>query len=721
MAIVADFAQTFLIDSKAVSDSPYVFLSKLHLYFKSKPEVATSNRTNTGGVSSNPGATVYICETDNVNNIAVPNLNSYVAYGRARVEYDSIITSTTGQDSTVFEFKIPAPIATDKFYAFVVKFDNGDTQFSLWRNKAGETFNEAQSSPVTKGALDGQFFVLTNGDSLAPLIDTDLKFNLIATLFNTNPSTYSIVNKNLEFLTFFKDSLNGKFIGGESVFCNTGYVSAQTVSITANTYTVTGTNTKFLTNFVVGDNIVISSGSKNIIRKISSVVSDIELVLNSAVPVTNGAANYLIAPTARVYDYNKQKGFVVLTGSTANSTFNFSPSSTSNTLVGEQSNASVTIATVENFPVNQYLSEFKILTPPGTTTNTYVNFANSSYITVETDTEIRQFAKTNFNSFIAYVASRTNEVAYPSGLVNGKSVNFTITFDTDNPFLSPVLDEEDLIFHSTSVYSDSYYAGEEIPGNGTTAAKYIGKTVNLANNSIAEDIKVYVTAYRPIDTEVQVYVKFYNDEDSDNLEDKSWTRLINQSPANLYSSIENENDFVELEYGLSSFPMSSYDDSVSGISVPGAYTFYFGSDVNSGKTLFGTQNLNADILKPGDIIRIFNPLFPQQSIISEVEGVFNNDIRITTDIGYFVAGSDQTDYNVSLGVFDTGGLNVERVLYPGMAFKDFLNSGVLTYHNSGLSRISGYTAFKVKIVLASSSSTGYYPIVDDIRAIALSV
>jgi len=723
MTIVADFAQTFLVDSNAVLKSPYVFLSKIDLYFKNKPSAASSSQTSTGGVSVQPGATVYICETENINNIATPKLDTYIKYGRARVEYANINTSTTGQSATTFRFDIPVPISTDKFYAFVIKLDSGDSQFALWRNKAGETYNETQSSPVTKGALDGQFFVLTNGASLTPLTDTDLKFNISSAVFQQTPTLYNAVNRDMEFVTFFKDYSTGRLIGGESVFCNTGYVAAQTVAIVAGNNIVHGVSTVFTTNFTAGDTIVLNTGNTNIIRRIDSISNNTTLSLSSPVPVTNSSANYLIAPTARVINFNKQKGFVILGGSSSNSTYNFAANSTSNTIVGELSGSSVKISSVENFPVNQFLSEFKILAPVDTTTNTYVNFSNSTYATVDSDIEVRQFKKTNVVEYKAYCSSRSNEVSNPAFLNNDKSVNFYLLFDTDNPFLTPVLDEEDMLFHATSVYADANYTDEELPGKGKSAAKYIGRDVSLAKGVVAEDIKVYLTAHRPAGTDLQVYVSFYNDNDGDIKDNKLWTRLKNVSPDNLFSAVDNENDLVELEYDLSYYPLSSYDNTVSGRAVTGTFTINFnGKDSYAARTLIGTSGFINDVVSPGNLVRIYNPLFPDQSVISEVEGVYENRIRITRDINYYVNGNSEQDaINLKLASFASGGLVVEVLDYPGTAFKDYLNSGKLTYHSSELSVVEGYTAFKVKIILVSDSTTGYYPSVSDVRAIALSV
>ena len=91
-------------------------------------------------------------------------------------------------------------------------------------------------------------------------------------------------------------------------------------------------------------------------------------------------------------------------------------------------------------------------------------------------------------------------------------------------------------------------ATEKTPDHGTAKARYISKKVVLADTQDAEDIKVYVAAYKPAGTDIYVFAKFWNGTDPELFDNKQWTLLTTDNT--LVSSKANINDFIEYEYGL---------------------------------------------------------------------------------------------------------------------------------------------------------------------------
>lgn len=708
MSISADFAQTFYIDGEAVKGASYAFVNSVQLFFRNKPTRAGLS-TASGILLPDPGVVVYLCETRIVNGVPTPDLSSYIKYGRARLSYNNILTSTNGMTATTFEFACPVPIETNKSYAIVIRCDGNDSQYSLWRNKAGETYNGIQNPTVTKGALDGQFFLITNGTVPTPLVDTDLKFVLKGQKFDVSQErTYSAVNRNFEFIVIDKSSSSGVFYGGEAVFGNTGYVSAQTVNISATSTRVTGTNTQFTNTFTVGDSIVFNSGNTNSIRKIAAITNNTVLTVSTPPAITNASSNYLVAPVATVYDFNYMKSFCILSGSTANATHNFLANATFDTIVGETTGAYAKVQSIADFPVNYFTPEFKVLTPTNTTSNVSVKLSNSSQVTTATPVTVKLFDQNIFRQFKAYCYSRTTEVtSNTASFTNGKSMNFDIALSSDNEFVSPLIDEEDLIFHTTSVYLNTTLTGEDRP-NGQAASKIISKKINLANNQISEDIKVYLTAYRPPGTDVEVFVRFYNTEDSNTFENTSWTRLLKTSPSDLLSSIDNESDLVELEYSLGSYPLSLQDTTVSGTLL----NTNFAAGLAENRLYGDTTEQIGSFITEGSLIRIYDPIFPENSIIARVLGVNDNVIQINITF-------DPLDSKFS-GLIGSA-LKVEVAGVPTAAFKNYLEDGILSYYNTNGSLFTGYNSFAVKIVLMGDDTTPYFPKVDDIRAIACSV
>ena len=84
-------------------------------------------------------------------------------------------------------------------------------------------------------------------------------------------------------------------------------------------------------------------------------------------------------------------------------------------------------------------------------------------------------------------------------------------------------------------------AGETSPDGGPGLAKYLTKKVVLDAGFDSGDLIVYTTAYRPVDTDIQVYYKILNRNDTQVLDDSSWQlmTMINNSES-LYSQTRDQ-------------------------------------------------------------------------------------------------------------------------------------------------------------------------------------
>ena len=85
------------------------------------------------------------------------------------------------------------------------------------------------------------------------------------------------------------------------------------------------------------------------------------------------------------------------------------------------------------------------------------------------------------------------------------------------------------------------------------ASRYISKNVILAANQDSEDMIVYLTAYRPPNTNFLVYSRIINAADGETTESKRWSRMPEITIPQLYSSTGNIDDQNEIQYG---FPQS---------------------------------------------------------------------------------------------------------------------------------------------------------------------
>ena len=129
-------------------------------------------------------------------------------------------------------------------------------------------------------------------------------------------------------------------------------------------------------------------------------------------------------------------------------------------------------------------------------------------------------------------------------------MRITGTLTSGNDRLSPVID----LGRTRSVTTVHNIINNDNTGEtgnyGNAQARYITKKIVLADGQEAEDLKVYLSAYKPGSTEIDVYARIQNPEDSDEFRDKHYTKLNQLSPANTISSVVNKNNFVELEYGF---------------------------------------------------------------------------------------------------------------------------------------------------------------------------
>jgi hypothetical protein len=87
------------------------------------------------------------------------------------------------------------------------------------------------------------------------------------------------------------------------------------------------------------------------------------------------------------------------------------------------------------------------------------------------------------------------------------------------------------------------------PAGGKMGNKYISKPVQLTTQ--AEDLVVYLSAYRPANTEVYVFCKLLHEEDSETIDNKYWTLMEEVSPKP-YSSKVDLTDIKELQYTIPS-------------------------------------------------------------------------------------------------------------------------------------------------------------------------
>jgi hypothetical protein len=88
--------------------------------------------------------------------------------------------------------------------------------------------------------------------------------------------------------------------------------------------------------------------------------------------------------------------------------------------------------------------------------------------------------------------------------------------------------------------------GETSASGGPAEARYITRSITLNDGFDSGDLRVYLTAYRPKEALIYVYVKMLSVSDPETFEDKGWTLLTQLGNANFVSL--NSTDYRELLY-----------------------------------------------------------------------------------------------------------------------------------------------------------------------------
>ena len=220
-------------------------------------------------------------------------------------------------------------------------------------------------------------------------------------------------------------------------------------------------------------------------------------------------------------------------------------------------------------------------------------------------------------------------------------------------------------------------------------SRYISKSVVLAENQDAEDIKLYLTAYRPANTNFQVYAKFLHNYDPDAFSSKIWSRLSEFATSTaLISSGSNPDDFVELLYDL---PVS---------------TMLFQNNTTCNTTSANISISSTSGISNGNVIYLYNSS-SNNFIARQVSCVANNTTLVLT------ANPSFASTNADVGI-------IPGLEHPAAAFLYANNNNIIRYVSNTDVVYDSYKTFAIKIVPVADS-TALVPRAGDYRALALQV
>ncbi len=300
------------------------------------------------------------------------------------------------------------------------------------------------------------------------------------------------------------------------------------------------------------------------------------------------------------------------------------------------------------------------------------------------------------------IVSRSNQfvIGYANSYVPNTSIIGSALSNTA-VYLLDIYSNND--FTSVSFYANSmtsYYGKYNINNDytnehtnyGNAYSKGISVKYNLKEDTFAEDLIVYLTAFRPANTDFKVYARLHNSTDGEAFDDKDWTLLEQTGGIGLYSNPSNPEDTVELSYGLPLYPNAQY--TLGGV---------VSTQLNSA-TITGAGTTFSSNLAVGDLVRIYQPLFANDDyVVAVVNSITNNtSMTIKTPIS-----------NSSVVAF---GMKVDKIGYPMQVFKYLPNQNVARYYDSSKGEFDTYDTMQLKIVFLSPNEYSI-PKADDVRAV----
>lgn len=674
-----DLGQTFYFDKQSVQGSEAAVVTSVELFFRAKP---IQNKTESG--IAKPGVVVAICQTKEDGSPDLSTLNNLLH--TSRVEYDSINADTTGATSTKFTFQQPVTVTTNRSYAILIKLDGRDRGFRLYANKAGSAaLGSSSLTQVSSGTIDGNAYRITNGFTLTPLIDTDIALKINIAKFTANTQTYSIRNRAYEILKV--SSTSGEFLGGEEIIQERSALTG-TITIDSSSTVLIGSGTNFTSSVVVGDKLVITDGTSGNtdIRVVNAVTNSTHIVLTQPPSFSNNSGSFFKTVTGKLFTYNNLSDELIIQDSTANSTIYLT---TSTVLRGVDSGATATITSIQNANVNAVIPNYAINQPPGTKVSLTLNFANTTGSVSSTrKVDGALGVRTYINQYDGIIASRTNEVTAGTPF---RSFSGELTFTTANPYVSPLVYQSDLDLFIER-YEINNSDTNEYLGKGSAKARYISAQSALANNQLAEDAKVYITAFKPLNTEIKVFVRVMNAEDNESFDIKDWTELTQRESSNLRSNPSNINDMIEYSYDVPFFQ--------TGTRVAGE----FRTQSSNGVIIGTSGSVNTDITI-GDVVRVYSPLISNTHFVDTVVAANTTTLTVAKAVS-----------NASLV---SSGLYVDKITRKNSGYLDIQNGNIFTYYNKSMSKFVGYDVFAVKVILLSSDGINI-PYVNDVRVLAVS-
>ena len=522
-------AQTFNINVSGTSDG--IYCTKLDIYFGKK--------------DSTLPITLQIREV--VNGFPTETI---VPYGIKTLAASAVSTSADASVATTFTFDTPVFLKNNTDYAIIVIPGGNSDQYAVWTAKLGGDDVLRPNTLINKQTYSGVLFSSSNDKTWNPIQDEDLKFTLYRANFTTSTGTVYIENKAQDY--FSVDNLSGTFRVGESVrsesvltFANTDSVPVGTVIQSAAAYNGDAITASGFANGTVRQ-IVSANGAGIVTVKIDALgsfpVSGSLYLPGNSSPIGTTHTFTANSSTGTVSFYYSVDGKLYVDSSTGGFANGF--------VRGQKSGASARVTSVDNLVMNAVVPKIPEIKHAKTSTGWAARTTSTSGV-ISTEWETVELGQdNNFYDAEKKVYSRSNEDGLSAVSGSKKTLVFRGTMTTTDTNVSPIIDtSRSNAIVLGNIINNSYT--NETGNYGDAQVRYISKKVTLADGQDAEDMLVYVDAFKPQGTDLKVYARLIHAEDGDAFSTKDYTLLRQVTAANTYSDGFDGSDIREFEYTFS--------------------------------------------------------------------------------------------------------------------------------------------------------------------------
>lgn len=483
--------QSFIFYSDA--NPKGLFIKSIRLFFNTIPK------------NDNSPITVSILGTQNgyPNGDTLPYATSTLY--PSDVNYSDSPNIDDSKTYTEFEFNVPVYIKPNTMYAIMIK--SNSNEYVLWKASLGEialesTTPKLQNIRISASPYVGSLFESQNAITWTANQNEDLMFDIIGCEFDItkHPTIDFVIPKGIPKRRLVENSFKYSFDLSSAV--EFGYSGIVDTNITLNAFNVTTTDLSF-------DVAPISYTYKATLdstKELDSIATPITpgkygTALSEDISLGDGKGNRLLLP-------NSSNSFILSASMNSEDKY-ISP------IVSE---SGTTLYAVQYTINNLEFTDSNITIIDGGT-----GYSNTSVISVN------RTSNTSGSDTILSMQVDAN------GSITNITTNSVGTGYASTPELI-ILDPN----RGGNANAVLIATGETSSIGGNGSLRYISKPVTLNPGFDAGDLRVYFTAYRPVNTNVYVYYKVLNRNDAQIFEDGDWKLMTLISGSTTYSSTKND-------------------------------------------------------------------------------------------------------------------------------------------------------------------------------------